>query len=199
MITESWSAPAHSDLTFVFGPSPTRLQFRQDEHLVPPHRAQPLLPFASNPSSARPLPPRSAAPRQTEKADANHRAEQMAERLRYSSTCLLPRQLPKLRTASPAMPASNLLWHAIAMEVFFALAASRSPFSFGHVCHATTLWSRSNFQTLMLPDAIMAMLRANQRMRDFMQDRVNDFLGRILEYKENRKFDGAAMINAQPQ
>jgi hypothetical protein len=97
------------------------------------------------------------------------------------------------------MPSSNLLWLAMTLELFAALAATCPPFSFGHVCRAAALWSRSNFQTLLLPDAIMAVIRTNQRMSDFVQDRVNDFFGGILEHKENRKFDGAAMINAQPQ
>src|ERR1022692_3768960 len=90
------------------------------------------------------------------------------------STHIFPRQLPKLRTASPAMPASNILWLAMAMKIFLALAASRSPFSFGHVCRAATFWSRSNFQAFLLPDAIMAVIGTNQRMSDFVQDRVND-------------------------
>ena len=94
------------------------------------------------------------------------------------------------------MPASNILWLAMAMKIFLALAASRSPFSFGHVCRAATFWSRSNFQAFLLPDAIMAVIGTNQRMSDFVQDRVNDLFGGILEHKENGKFDGAAMVNA---
>jgi hypothetical protein len=97
------------------------------------------------------------------------------------------------------MPASNLLWLAMTMKLFFALTAPCPPFSFGHICLAATLWSRSNFQAFLLPDAIMAVIRTNQRMSDFMQNRINNFFGGILEHKENGKFDGAAMVNAQSQ
>jgi hypothetical protein len=97
------------------------------------------------------------------------------------------------------MPASDLLWFAMPMEVFLALTAACSPFSFRHIRLTTPHRLGTNLYAFLLPDAIMAVIRSNQRMSDFMLDRIHDFFGRILEYKENRKFDGAAMINAQPQ
>jgi hypothetical protein len=85
------------------------------------------------------------------------------------------------------------------MEDSLAPTAACSPFSFWQLRLATPHRPGSNLKAFLFPDAIMTVTRTHQRMGDFMQDRIHDFFGRILEYKENRKFDGAAMINAQPQ
>src|ERR1051326_163572 len=97
------------------------------------------------------------------------------------------------------MPAACPFRSAVPVKMSAALWAAGLPFPFGHVRLPAAHRSCPDLQTLLLPDAIMALSRAYQRVGHLMLDSIDDLFRPFPQHEKDGKLDAAAIINAQSQ
>jgi hypothetical protein len=85
------------------------------------------------------------------------------------------------------------------MEIDATGFALRSPAALGHFGRATAFRPCAEFQALSFPDDIVPVTGADQGMGNLVKDRIENFIWPIPLYQVDRKFNGLAVINAQPQ
>src|SRR5262249_23001252 len=109
-----------------------------------------------------------------------------------------PREASIPRPATPAEPPAQPLRPAVAVEFLAAPVAARLPAARRPVRLARPLPPGADRAALALPHPVMPVPRADQRVRDPVQDCVTDFRRRIALDEVDGELDCPPLVIAQP-